>query len=123
MSYDWIRVRKIRAYGYHGIFPEERILGQIFEADVELRVDLTRPAQSDDPADTIDYVDVYRVVERLLTGPPQNLLESLAGQIAEVLLQTYPALYVIIRIRKPGITVSGQVVGAMEVELHRERPV
>ena len=121
MSDDWIRVRKIRAYGYHGIFPEERILGQIFEADVELRVDLTRPAQSDDPADTIDYVDVYRVVERLLTGPPQNLLERLAGQIAEVLLQTYPALYVIIRIRKPGITVSGQV-GTMEVELHRERP-
>ena len=121
MSDDWIRVRKIRAYGYHGIFPEERILGQIFEADVELRVDLTRPAQSDDPADTIDYVDVYQVVERLLTGPPQNLLESLAGQIAEVLLQTYPALYVIIRIRKPGITVSGQV-GTREVELHRERP-
>ncbi len=121
MSDDWIRVRKIRAYGYHGIFPEERILGQIFEADVELRVDLARPAQSDDPADTIDYVDVYRVVERLLTGPPQNLLESLAGQIAEVLLQTYPALYVIIRIRKPGNTVSGQV-GTMEVELHRERP-
>ena len=76
MSDDWIRVRKIRAYGYHGIFPEERILGQIFEADVELRVDLTRPAQSDDPADTIDYVDVYRVVERLLTGPPKTFWKA-----------------------------------------------
>ena len=62
---------------------------------------------------------MHHDVKKILTGPPHLLLESLAAQIAEMLFQTYPVTYVIIRIRKPDLQ---ETVGMIEVELQRERP-
>ena len=120
MPEDWIRVSHIRSYGYHGVYPKERIIGQIFEADVDLCMDLSPASESDDIGDTIDYMSIYRLVDRILIGRSHKILESLAFQIARVLFQTYPALRVVIRIRKPDIRFVGQL-GGIEVELQRDR--
>ncbi|MDP6495393.1 MAG: dihydroneopterin aldolase, partial [Dehalococcoidia bacterium] len=42
-------------YGYHGVNPQEKELGQSFVVDVELEVELTVPGRSDDLKDTVDY--------------------------------------------------------------------
>lgn len=80
-SIDTIRLMGISATGFHGVFPEERRDGQTFVADVELGLQLT--TDSDALADTVNYAEVAEVIEDVLTGEPRNLIETVAGAIAE----------------------------------------
>jgi len=83
---DEITLHGLRAFGYHGVFPHERREGQIFVVDVTLRTDTRRAAASDDLADTVHYGDVAETVSRFVTGEPVDLIETLAGRIADALL-------------------------------------
>lgn len=118
MASDWIRLRQMRLYGYHGVYPEERERGQIFEVDVELGIDLSRAAASDALEDAVDYVAVHRAVAQIVTGPPHMLLEALAGEIADGLLRQFPVAQVTVRVRKPRVQMPGPI-GSVEVEIHR----
>ena len=73
-------------YGYHGVLPQERELGQIFEVDVELYLDLRAAGENDDPEMTVSYADVYEVVRRVVTGLPRNLIETVAESVASRIL-------------------------------------
>ncbi|MGQ0848667.1 MAG: dihydroneopterin aldolase, partial [Actinomycetota bacterium] len=63
---DMIRLTGLEVFAYHGVLAEEREHLQPFLIDLELLVDLTTAAGSDDLADTIDYgqlaLDIQRVV-------------------------------------------------------------
>ena len=80
---DQIELRGLRALGTHGALPEEQVRAQPFEVDVDLLVDLRRPGQSDDLADTVDYGALAEAVERVITRERFQLLERLAERIAE----------------------------------------
>src|SRR2546428_1678808 len=73
-------------YGRHGARSAERELGARFTVDVELGLDLRAAGQSDLPADTVDYSEVYEAVREVVEGSPQTLLESVAERIATRLL-------------------------------------
>ena len=118
MAEDWIRIRKIRLFGYHGVYTEERRQGQPFEVDVALQTDLKQAGQTDAIGHTIDYVEVYRTVEQVVTGPPMQLLEAVAEQIASKLLEQFPASRVVIHLRKPHVRMPGPV-GTVEIEISR----
>jgi dihydroneopterin aldolase len=120
MPDDWIRVKQIRVFGHHGVYAEERIHGQVFETDVELCTDLHPAARADAVRDAIDYVEVYRVVERTVSGSPNALMETVAERIAAELLRTFPVRQVIVRMRKPRAKMPGPV-GAVEIEIRRPR--
>lgn len=79
-SLDSITLTGISATGFHGVFPEERRDGQTFVADVELGLQLE--TDSDDLADTVNYAEIAGLVEAVLSGEPQNLIETVAGRIA-----------------------------------------
>ncbi|HEY9734659.1 MAG TPA: dihydroneopterin aldolase, partial [Trichocoleus sp.] len=49
---DHIHVTGIRAYGYIGALPEENVLGQWFEVDLTLWLDLAPAGESDDLTQT-----------------------------------------------------------------------
>lgn len=85
---DIIRLTGIRGYGYTGALPEEQVLGQWFEVEVALWLDLTLPAQSDRLSDTLDYGRVVQTIQNLLQTTKVALLERLAATIAEAIL--YP---------------------------------
>ena len=53
-----------RFYAHHGCMEEEAIIGQEYLVDVRIWVDLTPSAESDDLAQTVDYVDVHRICAR-----------------------------------------------------------
>lgn len=78
---DTITLKGISATGFHGVFPEERIAGATFVADVELGLPLE--TRSDELADTVNYAEIAAVVHDVLTGEPHNLIETVAGRIAE----------------------------------------
>ncbi|BAY12329.1 dihydroneopterin aldolase [Calothrix sp. NIES-2098] len=84
---DCIHLTGIRAYGYTGFLPEEQVLGQWFEVDVRLWLDLSQSAKTDAIADTIDYRSVISLVQNLVKTSKFALVEKLAGTIADSILQ------------------------------------
>jgi len=109
-------------FGYHGALPEERVIGQRFVVDVEVQADLKRAGASDQLEDTINYGELYTVAEDVVTGPPFNLIEAVAEQIAGRILSQQPLVEsVIVRVRKPGVPIPGSVLGSSEVRIERGR--
>jgi dihydroneopterin aldolase len=84
---DFIHVTGIRCYGYVGYLPEEKVLGQWFEVDLKLSVDLSKASQTDAIQDTLDYRQVIALVQNLVKTSNFDLLERLAGAIADTILQ------------------------------------
>jgi dihydroneopterin aldolase len=119
---DCIRLNEMVFYGYHGVLPEERTLGQRFVVDVEMRTDLRRAGATDALEDTVNYADVYAAVRDIVTGPSCQLIESVADRIAaHVLTQHAGVVSVAVRIRKPEVPLAGAVLASSEVAIERGR--
>jgi len=84
---DCIHLTGIRCYGYTGYLPEEQVLGQWFEVDVKLWLNLAQAAETDAIADTLDYRSVISTIQNLVKTSQFALLEKLAGTIADSILQ------------------------------------
>ena len=68
MPKDKIQLEGMIFYGFHGIDPAERELGQRFVVDLEVERDLSEAGASDDPADTVNYSKMYRIVKEVIEG-------------------------------------------------------
>lgn len=122
MPGDWISVRGIRVFGHHGVTAPERTRGQVFEAHVSLRLDLSEASRTDRLTDTVDYADVCLRVGRVLGGKPCRLLEAVAGRVADELLAAYPRVdRVVVRLRKPGAAANLPHTAVPGVALDRSR--
>ena len=118
MAADVLRIRNMRFYGYHGLYPEEGRLGQRFEVDVEVPGDFSGLANTDDSARTVDYPKVYAITDAVVTEERFGLVESLADRIATVLMSDLGLEQVVVRVRKPVPPVAGHFDG-IEVEVRR----
>ncbi len=119
---DEILIEGMRFYGYHGVNPEEKVLGQRFTVDVALSVDLRPAGQSDDIADTVSYSAVFKLVKSIVEGEPFNLLEALAEALAGGILADFPPVTrVTVTLRKPEAPVKGSMLEAVGVRLTRSR--
>ncbi|GAA1387545.1 dihydroneopterin aldolase [Pseudonocardia kongjuensis] len=83
---DRIELRGLRVRGTHGVFAHERRDGQEFVVDLVVHADLTAAAASDELADTLDYGALAQLAATVVGGPPRNLIESVAGSVADAVL-------------------------------------
>jgi 7,8-dihydroneopterin aldolase/epimerase/oxygenase len=104
---DILFVEDIRFYGHHGVTPAEQEVGAWFSVDVELALDITPAALSDDLEAGVDYSQVVARVVQVGTGERVHLIERLAGVICEALLREYPARDVTVRVRKVTAPLDG----------------
>ena len=119
-SGDRIILRDLGFYGYHGVFDEEAKLGQRFFIDLELGIDLSRVARSDDLADGVSYAEIYQVVTTAFERR-KKLLEAAAQNVVDAILEHFEQVnWVVIRLRKPEAPIA-MVRGEAAVELHRVR--
>ncbi len=116
---DTVFLEGMQFYGYHGVNPEERSLGQRFLVDVELSTDLHTAGESDDLNDTINYSAVYKRIRALVEGAPRSLIEAVAEDIAMILLNEFSAIGVIVTVRKPEVALRGAMLGAAGVRIVR----
>jgi 7,8-dihydroneopterin aldolase/epimerase/oxygenase len=86
---DYIHLRDMQFFGYHGVLPEENALGQRFRATVSLAVDLHQAGKTDELDDTVSYVGVYEICREVIEGRPFKLIEAVAETIATSILSTY----------------------------------
>ena len=118
---DKIILKDLVFRGYHGVHPAERELGQRFEVDVELTVDLGRVMISDALPDTVDYSRAYAIVREEVEDQRYQLLEGLAGAIVRRLLTELPVTAVLVQVRKPQVPIDG-VLSYTAVEIRRRQP-
>lgn len=87
-----IRLQGIRVEACHGVLAEEHTRPQPFLVDLDLELDLSVAARSDELAATVDYARAAAAVVAVLEGPHRDLIESLAGEIARRVLQAHPTV-------------------------------
>ncbi len=80
-SIDCINVSGIRAYGYIGALPEENVLGQWFEVDLTLWMDLSAAGKSDNLADTHNYAGIIQQTQQIIQTEKFKLIERLGDEI------------------------------------------
>lgn len=96
----WIRVQSLSLFAYHGVYDEERKIGNQFEVDVEIRVPDSFGA-GDDLDATVDYTKIFSVVARISNGTRYSLLERFCDDICTSVIALDEAITeVIVRVRK-----------------------
>jgi 7,8-dihydroneopterin aldolase/epimerase/oxygenase len=98
---DRITLAGLEVFGHHGVLPHERELGQRFVVDVALDLDLEPAARSDELADTVDYGQLSADVAEVVAGDPYDLIETVAGRVADVCLVDRRVAAVEVTVRKP----------------------
>lgn len=76
--------------GKHGVLPSEKSEEQEFVVDVTLKAKLLKAAKSDALAETIDYAEIAKLAHQVITGPSVNLVEKLAKEIGDLILENFP---------------------------------
>lgn len=119
---DRITLTGVTAYGFHGVLAEEKAQGQEFSVDLTLEVDLSRAAASDDLTHTVNYAEAAADAVALLQGPSQDLIETVAGAVADAVLVRPLVEAVEVTLHKPHAPV-GVPFTDVTVTLRRERDV
>lgn len=98
---DEITLTGVRAFGYHGVYADEKRDGQEFVVDAALAISLRRAAETDDVTDTVHYGELAERIVALVEGEPVDLLETLAQRIADAVLADERVASVRITVHKP----------------------
>ena len=120
---DKILLNNLQFYGFHGLLPEENKLGQRFNVDIELFVDLKKAGRTDDMMDSIHYGHAYELVKEIVEGEARNLIEAVAELIANELLEKFDLLRACrVKVIKPDPPIPGHY-QSVAVEIFREKLV
>ena len=97
---DTIAIRELEVHFHVGVPDEERERAQRLLIDVEMEADFTAAAAGDDLGRTIDYYAVSRRILRLGEGRSWRLIESLAAEIAALVVAEFGAARATVEVRK-----------------------
>ena len=117
---DTIKIENICCYGYTGFLPEEQVLGQWFEVNLTLDVDLSRAGESDDIAHTLDYRSAIAQVKEIIQTEKFALIEKLAHAIAQAILELDLVQQVCVELSKPAPPIPN-FGGKITVTITREK--
>ena len=121
-SDDKIILNNMEFFGYHGVYDSEKATGQKFEVNVTIHTDLSLAQLTDNVEYTVNYADVYDIIKRIVTCERFDLIEALAGRIAEAILDAYVQTEKIkVCVRKPEAPIEGYTTCGPAVEVVRKR--
>ena len=118
---DHIILKSMQFYSYHGVNPEERTLGQTFEVDLDVELDLRVAGMSDRAEDTVSYTTLYRQVDQVMSGPSKNLLEAIAESISQEVLNSKSIKAVRVSVQKIRPPIKGAFLASAGVVIYREQ--
>ncbi|SFS03868.1 Dihydroneopterin aldolase [Agrococcus baldri] len=115
-----IRLEGIRAFGHHGVLPEERRDGQEFVIDVDLSVQVGAAARTDRVSDTVHYGELAQRIVAAVERDPVDLIETLAARLVDLCMEHPLVEAAHITVHKPSAPV-GVPFGDVAVTLGRAR--
>ncbi|MEQ1860343.1 MAG: dihydroneopterin aldolase [Chthoniobacteraceae bacterium] len=114
---DTIHISQLELRAHIGVPDEERATPQRLTVDLTLEPARGFSDLADDLARTVDYFEVCRAVQALAAERPRKLIETLAEEIAALVLARFAVVSVEVELRKY-ILPDTQFVA---VHLHREK--
>ena len=86
-----IYLRNVRFHAFHGVLPQEGIVGNDYLVNLVLDYDFSSAMQTDELQGTLNYAEVYQKVREEMVVP-SKLLEHVAGRIAHRLFSDFPEI-------------------------------
>ena len=99
---DKIIIENLEIIAEHGVFKEEKFLGQKFIVSLEMKTDTREAGKTGNLNASTHYGFVSDDVEKLLTSQSFDLIETCAEKTAEMILIKYPLISEVkVAIKKP----------------------
>lgn len=86
-----IYLRNVRFHVFHGVLPQEGIVGNDYLVNLVLDYDFSSAMKTDDLQGTLNYAEVYQKLKEEMVVP-SKLLEHVAGRIAHRLFSDFPEI-------------------------------
>ena len=86
-----IYLRNVRFHAFHGVLPQEGIVGNDYLVNLVVDYDFSSAMKTDDLQGTLNYAEVYQKVREEM-AVPSKLLEHVAGRIAHRLFSDFPEI-------------------------------
>lgn len=99
--HDRIVLTGLTVRGFHGVFDHERRDGQDFVIDVAVWRDHAPAAHGDDLAQTLNYAELAELARAVVAGPPRDLIETVAVEIAEAAVARWAMRRIEVTVHKP----------------------
>lgn len=110
---DKVFIRDLRIPAVVGIFDWERRIRQEIRLDIEMGFDIGKAAASDSIDDTLDYKAVAKRVDAFVRDSSYQLVEALAENVAQLVLDEFPVESVKLTLNKTGAVSIAKDVGVI----------
>ena len=113
----YIRMEGMKFYAFHGVLPQENLVGTNYYIDLKLKTDFSRAAYTDELTGTVSYADIFQSVKSEM-HIPSRLLEHVCQRIAQRIFHDFPTIEAVdIKLYKenPPMGAQAKYVG---VEMH-----
>ena len=81
----------MKFYAFHGVLPQENVVGAYYYVDLKLKTDFTHAAETDELEGTVSYADIFTAVQEEM-AIPSKLLEHVCQRIASRIFKDYPTI-------------------------------
>ena len=85
-----IQLNNLRFFAKHGVYEEEKIIGNEFEVNISMQIDAPEETLTKID-DTVNYAKVYEIAGRVFSQP-KSLLETVAMEMAKSILESFAGL-------------------------------
>lgn len=116
-----IKINNAKFFAYHGVLEYEQKYGNEFEVDISMKCSLENLGTTDDLNETVNYLEVYHLIEKLFTLNKFFLIETLNQNICTEILNNFPKVNSVkVSIRKPNAPLG--IIDSVEIinEIKRE---
>ena len=117
---NFLEIKGMKFHSFIGHYDEEKEIGNRFNVDIKIGVDIKPAGESDKLKDALDYVAVYKVIKKEMQKKC-NLVENVALRIKSVIFENFPqAQSIYLKITKLSPQIGG-VVDEMSIIINEKR--
>lgn len=114
-------IKDLELFAFHGVFEEEKRLGQKFILSFELDLDLKGAAKTGDLSRTVHYGELCEKIEQEFQRESYDLIETAALKLADFILYEYKIINgVKVFLKKPWAPVKKHL-DTVEIMIERKR--
>ena len=97
---DIIFLRELKIETLIGVYEWEKRVPQTLQIDLEIALPSSTACQTDNIDDALNYADIVRHLQTVLSSRHFNLLEALAEHISQIILHVFNAPWVKVSVAK-----------------------
>lgn len=116
---DKIYLKDVEIFANHGVFEEEKTLGQKFIFDIELELDLSKAGKLGDLNSSVHYGELTHGIEKIVCEKSYDLIETVGEKVAYYILTNYRMVKnAKVKVKKPWAPI-GRHLNYAAIEINR----